>query len=163
IILKKFFLLSTRRLLIIIIIEMEKKEIRINKRDLLFVLQKRLPEIDYFLDLENGEIIPVFEITKEDFERLQKSFPNRFYKISAFSGKETFFIVKNFVNLIKDKKIREEIINNLKEKATYKNFKETLKKYDKEWQEWLLYEREELLKYFKKKIEEKFSLNIHFV
>ncbi|MEO0096735.1 MAG: UPF0158 family protein [candidate division WOR-3 bacterium] len=142
---------------------MNKKEIKINKRDLLFVLQKRLPEIDYFLDLENGEIIPVFEITKEDFEGLQKSFPKRFYKIKTFSGNETFFIVKNFINLIKDKKIREEIINNLKEKATYKNFKEVLKKYDKEWQEWLLYEKEELLKYFKKKIEEKFPLNIQFV
>lgn len=142
---------------------MDKKEIKINKKDLLFVLQKRLPEIDYFLDLENGEIIPAFEITKKDFEKLQKSFPTRFYKIKAFNGKETFFIVKNFIGLIKDKKIKEEIINNLQEKATYKKFKEVLKKYNKEWQEWLLYEKEELLKYFKKKIEEKFPLNIQFI
>ncbi len=142
---------------------MDKKEIKISKRDLLFVLQKRLPEIDYFLDLENGEIIPAFEITKKDFERLQKSFPARFYKIKAFSGKETFFIVKNFINSIKDKKIKEEINNNLQQKATYKKFKEVLKKYDREWQEWLLYEKEELLKYFKKKIEEKFPLNIQFI
>lgn len=142
---------------------MERKEIKINKKDLLFVLQKRLPEIDYFLDLENGEIIPAFEITKEDFEELKKKFPNRFYKIKSFSGKETFFIVKNFINLIKNKNLREEIINNLKEEATYKKFKDILKKHDKEWQEWLLYEREELLKYFKKKIEEKFPLIIQFV
>lgn len=141
---------------------MEKREIKINKRDLLFILQKRLPEIDYFLDLENGEIIPVFEVTKKDFEELRRKFPNRFYKIKAFSGRETFFIVKNFINLIKDKKIREEIISNLKENATYKKFKDTLKKYDKEWQEWLLYEKEELLKYFKKKIEEKFPFTIQF-
>uniref|UniRef100_A0A7V4E2T2 Uncharacterized protein n=1 Tax=candidate division WOR-3 bacterium TaxID=2052148 RepID=A0A7V4E2T2_UNCW3 len=141
---------------------MEKKEIKINKRDLLFVLQKRLPEIDYFLDLEKGEIIPVFEITKEDFLKMKNKFPQRFYKLKPFTSTETFFIVRNFINLIKDSKIKEEILANLEGKISYKKFKEVLKKYQKEWQEWLIYERNELLNYFKKKIEEKFPIFIQF-
>ncbi len=141
---------------------MEKKEIKINKRDLLFVLQKRLPEIDYFLDLEKGEIIPVFEITKEDFLKMKNKFPQRFYKLKPFTSTETFFIVRNFINLIKDSKIKKEILANLEGKISYKKFKEVLKKYQKEWQEWLIYERNELLNYFKKKIEEKFPIFIQF-
>jgi len=141
---------------------MEKREIKINKRDLLFVLQKRLPEIDYFLDLENGEIIPVFEITKEDFWKMKNKFPQRFYKLKPFTSTETFFIVKNFINLIKDSKIKEEILANLEGRISYKKFKEVLKKYQKEWQEWLIYERNELLNYFKKKMEERFPIFIQF-
>jgi|YelNatPaOPRAMG01_1025707.scaffolds.fasta_scaffold00238_39 hypothetical protein len=141
---------------------MEKREIKINKRDLLFVLQRRLPEIDYFLDLENGEIIPVFEITKEDFLKMKNKFPQRFYKLKPFASAETFFIVKNFINQIKDPKIREAILTNLKGDVSYKKFKEVLKKYPKEWQEWLVYERNELLNYFKKKMEERFPIFIQF-
>lgn len=108
------------------------KKLSIDQKDLFFAFENRMPETSHYINLESGEIIPVFAFNrKKVLEQLKKE-PDKYVKIKPITTKESFQIMKDYIETVPVPKIRQELQAALLKKGAFRSFRTVINKYPEE-------------------------------
>ncbi|MDH5186124.1 MAG: UPF0158 family protein [candidate division WOR-3 bacterium] len=125
------------------------KKLSIDQKDLFFAFENRMPETNHYLNLETGEIIPVFNINRQKFLEEQKQNPEKYAKIRPFGAKAGFQIMKEYVETIPIPKLQKELKEAIMKTGAFRSFREVIDKYPAEKKLWIEFRRRAILKKIK--------------
>src|SRR4030042_4125943 len=115
-----------------------KKELKIDAEDLINALEDHSDSFDYFLDLENGNVV---SLLRDDFEdefeedpvdldgynhEIVENNPERFIFINPIDSRESFKIMEDFAETILNDLIKNTLRSALSERKPFRNFKDEL-------------------------------------
>jgi len=125
------------------------KRLIVDQKDLFFAFENRMPEINHYLNLETGEIIPVFSFHREKILEQMKKEPDKYLRIKPISTKNSFQIMKDYIETVPVPKIRKELQEALAKKGAFRSFRAVIDKYSKEKEHWVEFKRNSTLKQIK--------------
>lgn len=135
-----------------------KKELKIDSDDLINALEDHSDTFDYFLDLENGNVVsllrnPFEEELEEDpvdldgyNHEIVENNPDRFISIDPIDSRESFEIMENFVSTILNDSIKNALSSALSKRKPFRNFKDELHHLPEIEKEWYKYHEIEMEK-----------------
>ena len=115
-----------------------KKEIKIDSENLINALEDHSDSFDYFLDLENGNVVSLYkDLFEEEFEEdpvdlygynheIVENNPDRFIFINPINSRESFKIMEDFVSDILNDLIKNTLNSALSKRKPFRNFKDEL-------------------------------------
>jgi Uncharacterised protein family (UPF0158) len=125
------------------------KKLVVDQKDLFFAFENRMPETNHYLDLETGEVIPVFSFNREKLLAEIKMHPEKYLKIDPLNAKKSFQIMKDYIETVPVPKVRKELEEALLKKGAFRSFRAVIDKYSEEKQLWLEFKRKATLKQIK--------------
>jgi hypothetical protein len=125
------------------------KKLRIDQRDLFFAFENRMPETIHYLNLETGEIVPVFSYNRKKMLDEIKQNPDKYVKIKPFGTKESFQIMKDYIGTVPVPQIQKELKGAILKKGAFRNFRAIIDKYPGEKPHWVEFKRNAILKEIK--------------
>jgi hypothetical protein len=135
-----------------------KKELKIDAEDLINALEDHSDSFDYFLDLENGNVV---SLLRDDFEdefeedpvdldgynhEIVENNPERFIFINPIDSRESFKIMEDFAETILNDLIKNTLRSALSERKPFRNFKDELGHLPEIQKEWYKYHEIEMQK-----------------
>jgi hypothetical protein len=100
-------------------------------------------EARYFLDIETGEIIPVFVDlierggNPEDAKRIASGVDVRYFLVPHKSSHEGYEEMEEFIGTVKDKHLRKSLQEAIEGKGAFRRFREVLVSYPPEEERWM--------------------------
>jgi len=101
------------------------------------------PEARYFLDVETGEIIPVFVDLIErggnpaDAKRIASGVNVRYFLIPHKPSHEGYAMMEEFIETVKEKHLKEALTEAIEGKGAFRRFRDVLVSYPNEEERWL--------------------------
>ena len=135
-----------------------KKDLKIDSEKLMNALEDHSDSFDYFLDLENGNIVSLSrDDVDEEFEEdpvnldgysheIVENNPGRFIFIDPINSRESFKIMEDFVSTILNDLIKNTLSSALSKLKPFRNFKEELNHLPEIQKEWHQYHEIEMEK-----------------
>jgi hypothetical protein len=100
-------------------------------------------EARYFLDVQTGEIVPIFvDLVErggnpEDARRIASGVNVRYFLIPHKPSREGYAEMEEFIGTVKDKRLRQTLIEGIEGKGAFRRFREILVSYPVEEERWL--------------------------
>ncbi|MBM3320719.1 MAG: hypothetical protein FJY73_08610 [Candidatus Eisenbacteria bacterium] len=100
-------------------------------------------EARYFLDVQTGEIVPIFVDlierggNPEDARRIASGVNVRYFLIPHKPSREGYAEMEEFIGTVKDKRLRQTLIEGIEGKGAFRRFREILVSYPSEEERWL--------------------------
>lgn len=85
------------------------RNIRVLARDLVFALQGRARGTVHYLDLQTGEIMPVFGFNRERVINTVRADPPRYMRIAPRTARHDYEVMARFVETVDDDRLRERL------------------------------------------------------
>ena len=135
-----------------------KKELKIESENLINALEDHSDSFDYFLDLENGNVVSLSrDYFEEEFEEdpvdsdgynheIVENNPDRFIFIDSIDSRESFKIMEDFVSTILNDLIKNTLSSALSKRKPFRNFKDELNHLPEIQKEWHKYHEMEMEK-----------------
>ncbi len=135
-----------------------KKELKIDAEKLINALEDHNDSFDYFIDLENGNVVSLIRNDdEEEFEEdpvvldgynheIVENNPDRFIFIDPIDSRESFKIMEDFVSTILNDLIKNTMSSALSKRKPFRNFKEELNHLPEIQKEWHQYHETEMEK-----------------
>lgn len=121
--------------------------LRIDCGDFLLALSSH--DLEHFLDLQTGAVIPRFEdldLAEEDQAFLEEE-PERYRFIEPLPSHEGFRWMENFALQVENQRARGDLLQALDRKRPFRSFKDALLSYPELREQWFAFEEERLLAY----------------
>jgi hypothetical protein len=105
-------------------------------------------EARYFLDVQTGEIIPIFVDLIErggnpaDARRIAAAVNVRYFLIPHKPSREGYAEMEAFVDTVKEKRLRAALLEALEGKGAFRRFREVLASHPAEEERWLAHKDE---------------------
>lgn len=102
----------------------------------------------YFLDVQTGEITPVFvDLVErggnpEDARRIASGINVRYFLIPHKPSSEGYAEMEDFINTAKDKRLREQLIEAIEGKGAFRRFRDVLATSPVDEERWVLQKEE---------------------
>ncbi|MFH1679109.1 MAG: UPF0158 family protein [Candidatus Eisenbacteria bacterium] len=100
-------------------------------------------EARYFLDVQTGEIIPIFVDlierggNPEDARRIASGVNVRYFLIPHKPSREGYAEMEEFIGTVKEKRLRQALLDAIEGKGAFRRFREVLVSYPVEEERWL--------------------------
>ena len=100
-------------------------------------------EARYFLDVQTGDILPIFvDIIErggnpEDARRIAAGVNIRYFLIPHKSSHEGYEEMEEFIGTVKEKRLRQALLDAIEGKGAFRRFREVLVSYPVEEERWL--------------------------
>ncbi|MEO0085393.1 MAG: UPF0158 family protein [candidate division WOR-3 bacterium] len=108
----------------------------VSERDLFFALTNQLPGTTHYLDLETGEVIPVFGHNREIIlERVRRE-PDRLLRLAPQSGRRGYETMTEFTRTISQQALRSRLETALAGERPFRRFREVLRELPVEQRRW---------------------------
>lgn len=125
--------------------------IRIDAGDFLLALESHVSELENYLDLRTGEIIPVTDYVPDDPE-YAKFLENRddatLYRcIDPVPSRQGWLWMEDFAEDVADPRAREALLRSIEGSGAFGRFKHTLHAYTDLRDAWFRFQEERLLEY----------------
>ncbi len=118
--------------------------VRVAARDLEFVLDNRSPGTNHYLDVETGEILPVFSFNQDRIMSQVKTAPGRYVRIGPLSGRQAYLVMREFSALVEDTELRELLEEALNHRHAFRAFRAALRSHVEEYRRWKVYRVEQM-------------------
>lgn len=147
---------------------MTHKRLNVDLDELAFIMDQRLPEMQHFLDTETGDVHSVAdtdlrEADGEDdrdsaarpyaasdlpeWQRQAKALASqiradgeRFVPISPTESYESYHLMEEFIEQVKDVRLRERLADAITGKGAFRRFKDTLLAYPRVREDWFRFD-----------------------
>lgn len=132
-------------------------KIKIEKSMFEFALENHSFEIQYYLDLETGNIKMKSEdnfIEDEIEEEEIENNPERYHYINPIDSSKSYEIMEDFIYSLEDKKIKDDLLDSINRKKPFRSFKDRLYNYPEIQERWYIFYDEELERIMKEWLEE---------
>lgn len=125
------------------------KRLIIDAEDLIGALQNGYDELDYYLDLETGEVVfsgekGVVE-SDDELEGLLEEYPDRFLYIDAIPSSTSWRTMADFIEQLPYGKPREQLTIAVQRGSPFRRFKDTLLNYPDLREQWFAFENHTML------------------
>lgn len=135
-----------------------KKELKIDSENLINALEDHSDSFDYFLDLQNGNVVSLVKYYNEkkfgedpvdvdgyNHETVENN-PDRFIFINPINSRESFTIMEDFASTILNDLIKNTLSTALSKRKPFRNFKDELNHLPEIQKEWYKYHEIEMEK-----------------
>jgi len=134
------------------------KELKINAEKLINALEDHNDSSEYFLDLENGNVVSLsIDYSEEEFKEdpadsngynheIVENNPDRFVFINPINSRESFKIMEDFVETILNDLIKNTLRSTLSKRKPFRHFKDELNHLPEIQKEWDTYHETEMEK-----------------
>jgi hypothetical protein len=120
--------------------------LQIDRADLLLALSSH--DLEHYLDLQTGLIIPVLEDSIYDEREFPlEEEPERYHLIDPVPSQQGFRWMQDFAQQQEDLQIREDLLQALDRRRPFRSFKDALESYPEIRVKWFAFEEERLLEY----------------
>jgi hypothetical protein len=155
-----------------------KKEIKIDIQDLIEALEDHSDSFNYYLDLENGNVVTLL---KDDFEEKEyeddeespeeidgynreiiENNPDRFMFIEPIESHESFEIMEDFTSELPDDIIKSKLSIALSKRKPFRHFKDELYDFPEVQKEWYKFHEDEMKRIASEWLEA-YNINAEFV
>lgn len=125
--------------------------IRIDARDFLLALDSHAAELENYLDLRNGKIIPVTDYVPDDpeyaeFEE-QRDDGTLYRRIDPVPSRRGWLWMEDFAEDVADSRAREALLGSIEGSGAFGRFRQTLLAYPGLRDAWFRFQEERLLEY----------------
>ncbi len=123
--------------------------LKINAEDLIMALEDHSYEVTHFIDLNTGEVLPVFmdigfdENNDEILERIEAD-PLRYRQIEPLHSSVAFNVMTKFVEALPESEVRRHLANSLQKRRPFRNFKDALFSHPELREEWFRFHAKQL-------------------
>ncbi|MEO0009017.1 MAG: UPF0158 family protein [candidate division WOR-3 bacterium] len=131
------------------------RKLRVSERDLLFALTNQMQETAHYLNLETGEVIPVFSFNRDEILKLIRQHPDRYLRLAPQSSRESQEMLKGFIRTISRQSLKTQLLSALQEKRVFARFREVLARFPNELKRWHSYRIMILTEPLRRKLREK--------
>lgn len=112
------------------------RKLYVSERDLLFALTNQMQEIAHYLDLETGDVIPVFGFNRDEILRQVKDSPKRFIRLVPQTTRQGVEMMQRFIETVSRPEVREKLASAIQEGRVFSRFREVLKEIPDEFRRW---------------------------
>lgn len=131
------------------------RRIEVSTRDLLFALGSRMPDTNHYLDIQTGEVIPVFTFNRERVVALVRADPDRYVRIAPQSGRRGYEIMKQFVQTVSRPELNSLLRTALESSDAFSGFRQVLKAYPAELKRWKSFRTEMMVQGLRERLRER--------
>lgn len=138
----------------------EKIQLPFDLQELCLIFEESTCEHRSYLDLETGEIIRIFNDImysdeKEELDdKVEEGFGERYITIPNAESYEGYQDMKDFIETVKEVKLKEKLCNAIAKKKAFRRFKDVLNSYPKERERWFKFKDEKVMERVNKWLEE---------
>jgi len=122
--------------------------LKIDAEDLIMALEDHSYEVTHFLDLNTGEVLPVFtEMGFDENDEVKAQIdadPFRYRRIEPLPSSVGYNVMADFVETLPDSKASRHLTNALQKRHPFRNFKDALLYYPELREEWFRFRDQQL-------------------
>ena len=126
----------------------EKRSMKINLEDLCLAMENNSYDLDYYLDLETGEIIFISDYMDDaNLEELKNRIdenPDRYEPIPKAESYEDYDDMVDFISTVEDEHLVELLEVAIDGKGAFRRFKDVLARYPEERERWYHFKEERM-------------------
>jgi hypothetical protein len=123
-----------------------KKTLRINLEDLYLAMDNNFYELEYYLDLESGEVIMVSaEMDEPEMENLKEAVagdPDRYKSIPKARSDEGYNDMRDFIATVQNVGLAEKLEEAIRDNGAFRRFKGALIVHPEERDRWFKFQTE---------------------
>jgi hypothetical protein len=129
----------------------EKIHVPADLQELCFIFEDSSCEHRSYLDLKTGEIIRIFDDFMDNEEReeldeiVEEGFGERYITIPNAESYEGYQDMEDFIETVKEVKLREKLCNAINRKGAFRRFKDVLNSYPKDRERWFRFKDEKVM------------------
>jgi len=129
----------------------EKIQLPIDLQELCIIFEDSSCEHRSYLDLNTGEIIRIFDDImdadeKEELDdRVDEGLGERYITIPYADSHEGYKDMEDFIETVKDVKLKEKLYNSIVGKGAFRRFKDVLNSYPNERERWFKFKDEKVM------------------
>lgn len=112
------------------------RKLRVSERDLLFALTNQMQETAHYLDLETGEVIPVFTYNREEILTMIRQQPARYLRLAPQSARESQEMLRGFIRTVSRADLKTQLLAALQERHVFARFRQVLARFPRELKRW---------------------------
>jgi len=131
------------------------RQLKVLERDLLFALTNQVEGTTHYLDLETGEVIPVFSFNRNEILALIKQTPDRYVRLAPQTAKEGREMVQRFIATVSRADLRARLTQATKKGRVFSQVRAVLEEFPEEWRRWRQFRLMVLTEPLKKKLQER--------
>jgi hypothetical protein len=126
-------------------------KLEIEAPEFLYALSSGDHQITYYLDVQTGALVSVFDDMYEEQEeeltpRVEED-PDRYRSIEPVGSRESFRWMEGFAHTIEEAEIRERLLDSLDRPRPFHRFKDALMSFPEVREAWFRYEEAQLREY----------------
>lgn len=125
--------------------------LRIEAGDFLLAIDSHAPELENYLDLRSGQVIPVTDYVPDDPEYAeleeQREDTTLYRLIDPVPSRQGWLWMEEFAEHVADPRAREALLRAIEGSGAFGRFKRTLLAYPDLRDEWFRFQEERLLEY----------------
>jgi len=126
----------------------EKRALKIDLEDLCLAMENSSYDLDYYLDLETGEVIFISDYMDDaNLEELKDRIdenPDRYEPIPKAESSEDYDDMVDFISTVKDEHLVELLEVAIDGKGAFRRFKDVLARYPEEKERWYRFKNERM-------------------
>lgn len=140
--------------------ELKKIQLPIDLQELSWIFEDSSIEHRSYLDLKTGEIIQIFDDImdpdeKEELDdKLDEGLGERYITIPNAESHDGYKDMEDFIETIKEVKLKERLYNAITRKSAFRQFKDVLNFYPKERERWFKFKDEKVMERVNEWLEE---------
>ncbi|MGQ9678844.1 MAG: UPF0158 family protein [bacterium] len=131
------------------------RKLFVQERDLLFALTNQMPETAHYLDLETGDVIPVFNFNRDEILARVREKPERFIRLVPQTKSDGFKMMQRFIDTVSRQDLRAKLTEALKEGRRFGRFRIVLSAEEEEFKRWQQFRVMTLTEPLKKRLQER--------
>ena len=126
----------------------EKRALKIDLEDLCLAMENSSYDLDYYLDLETGEVIFISDYMDDaNLEELKDRIdenPDRYEPIPKAESSEDYDDMVDFISTVEDEHLVELLEVAIDGKGAFRRFKDVLARYPEEKERWYHFKEERM-------------------
>ena len=139
------------------------RKLNVLARDVVFALQGRSPGTVHYLDLETGDVIPVFGFNRERVLAEIRARPERYLRLAPRTSRRDYEVMARFVETVDEDGLRERLRASISGENAFSRFRAELESCPSERARWERYRAEAVTADLKAKLGEAgFELGLRF-
>jgi len=115
------------------------RKLAVLERDLLFALTSQMQDIAHYLDLETGDVIPVFSYNRDAILSQIKADSDRFVRLMPQTPRQGREMMKRFIETVRRPDLKARLTAAIKRGKAFVRFRAVLLNFPDELKRWQRY------------------------
>lgn len=102
----------------------------------MFALTNQVQETAHFLDLETGDVIPVFEFNRDEVLAMVRTHPERYIRLVAQTRRQGLEMMRRFIQTVSRQDLRARLVAAIQNGRVFSQFRQELMAFPDEYRRW---------------------------
>lgn len=131
------------------------RKVFVQERDLLFALTNQMPKTAHYLDLETGDVIPVFTFNRTEILVRVREEPERYIRLVPQTKSEGLRMMQRFIATVSRQDLKKKLTGALNEGRKFARFRAVLSAEPEEFKRWQQFRMMVLTEPLKRSLQER--------